>query len=302
MQKISEAHVLFEQIGDKFPDDFSVQLKLGICLTFGSKKDLKKAEKYLQRAIELFPSVIFGYSVYAQNLVQQMRYEEGLLMAEKAIEVPPADDKDNVKNSVLAAYKCARKLGKLEKFQQILDSAKKKYPASIPVLEQVLSEGHTQALWEKGHKWIYNPVKNFDEGIQIFSEIIAHNPSDFWATLLIGGCHTWSKHPAIGEPFIRTAISLNSDVPNGFSLLAQNLVMQGKFDDAIPVLVQMFDKKFPSVDNDNDHKEKVIEGLQCARKVFGNSNPEFLKILQISKNFYPNLDYSKVDQEECLVM
>jgi len=166
----------------------------------------------------------------------------------------------------------------------------------------VLSEGHTQALWEKGHKWIYNPVKNFDEGIQIFSEIIAHNPSDFWATLLIGGCHTWSKHPAIGEPFIRTAISLNSDVPNGFSLLAQNLVMQGKFDDAIPVLVQMFDKKFPSVDNDNDHKEKVIEGLQCARKVFGNSNPEFLKILQISKNFYPNLDYSKVDQEECLVM
>lgn len=91
-----------------------------------------------------------------------------------------------------------------------------------------------QELWVKGFAWIQAPQKDFIQGLNIFSKIVAlkvatllsgaifsyplvEQPDDYWATVLTGGCLTWSGRAKEGEPYLRKATQLDPNMPHGYS-------------------------------------------------------------------------------------
>jgi len=76
----------------------------------------------------------------------------------------------------------------------------------------------------------------------------------------------------------------------------------GKGTEVMKIVTEMFSKRFPSVDTDPDHREKIIEGLQCARQVFGNSNPTYLEFLEKAKQMYPSMTFEKIENNANCVL
>lgn len=131
-----------------------------------------------------------------------------------------------------------------------------------------MSSVELKTLWKHGHEWIQSPKKDFTAGELLFKSIVEIDPKDFWvghlispinekATLLVGGCITWAHRAEEGEPWIRKALLLNGQVPNGYTMLAQNLEMQGKTEDMLLIVWEMIERDFPQLSNDADQQEKV---------------------------------------------
>lgn len=72
-------------------------------------------------------------------------------------------------------------------------------------------------------------VLTFAEGVKISSHIICKfEVINFFVSnvAFLGGCLTWSGKAKEGEPILRKALQMDTSIPNGYSLLAQNLLMQ----------------------------------------------------------------------------
>jgi hypothetical protein len=115
------------------------------------------------------------------------------------------------------------------------------------------------------------------------------NPKDYWATLLLGGCYTWDGSPQSGEQYVRTAISLDRTIPNGYSLLAQNLLWQKKLTESIDVVTDMMDQQFTTVETTPDHAEKIIEALTCVKQILGESNQQYQQLVNKAQMKYKSL-------------
>lgn len=139
------------------------------------------------------------------------------------------------------------------------------------------------------------------------------NPEDYWGTLLLGGCYTWSGSSSVGEPYIRRAITIDpvcaihflfviilmsqssKTIPNGYTLLAQNLMWQGRGAESIPIVESMIcNHTFPSVFNEPDRAAKIIEALQCMKNA-GGTTQRYRQTIAIACNKYPLLA-SKINQ------
>jgi len=181
------------------------------------------------------------------------------------------------------------------------------------MIDQISETAQLEELWKKGHHWIQSPEKDFLEGQKIFSDILAFAPDDYWATLLLGGCFTWAsspqaKNPIFGETYVRKAIAKDPDRANGYALLAQNCLLQGKYDEVIKIATSTVSRKFPGIESDQDQQEKILEVLECAKQVMGLSDA-FKVLVQKTKTNYPQLAHQLTTlssphhkHQNCLVM
>jgi len=164
------------------------------------------------------------------------------------------------------------------------------YPQFNNDLQKILFESQKNKLWKEGHAWYENP-KDFKVGERIFLEILKVDPNDYWAILSVGGCKTWNKEFVEGEHYIRKALDVDpTTAPNAYTLLAQNLIQQGKHSQVRDVITKMLSITFPSVATVNDHKEKLLEGLECLHQVEGLNSPIFKESIQKAKKSYQFLD------------
>jgi len=126
------------------------------------------------------------------------------------------------------------------------------------------------------------------KGQQLFRRITQLKENDYWATLLLGGSLTWGGRAPEGQTHIEKAIQMDPKVPNAYSMLAQNLLAQSKRKEVVKVVEDMMAQNFPTVAENADHAEKIIEALTCVKNVLGSGNA--LQVLvQKAKDKYPTL-------------
>jgi hypothetical protein len=168
----------------------------------------------------------------------------------------------------------------------------------------------TERLWERGLAWLRSTKKekDFSYGQELFLRLVQLKPTDYWANLILGGCYTWGNKVPIGETYIRKALELDETVPNAHSLLAQNLLRQGKKAESLNVVEHMIkDLTFTSVPTDTDHQEKIREAVEVAKTILGVRDPKFQNLLAIAKGKYPEIA-NKIDvavlkkDEQCCCM
>jgi len=180
------------------------------------------------------------------------------------------------------------KLNKTKEIYLIEQNAKAKYPKLSNQLDEVIGDVEFHELWQKGTEFIHSPQKDFVYGQKLFLQIVSLKPSDYWANLLTGGCHTWGGKAKEGEPWIRKAIQIDASIPNGYALLAQNLLWQSRSKEVIVVVEEMMKQFFPTVAQNKDHADKIVEALDCAVKVLGRGN-EYKALLGVAKAKYPSI-------------
>jgi len=198
------------------------------------------------------------------------------------------DNSDSIVNAIKTARDVLIKLNRTKELMPLVEEAKKKYSKWSEKLDEVVSGIESAELWEKGKEFLSNPKKDFVYGQQLFLRLATLKPDDYWATLLSGGCLTWGGKSKEGESWIKKAIQMDSSIPNGYALLAQNLLMQGKSKEVISTVEEMLTVYFKTVVDSQDHADKIIEGLDCAFKVLGRG-PAFNALVGVARAKYPNL-------------
>jgi len=289
-QQWKAAQPVFKKLAQELPNDWTSQLKAGCCFTFGPvDADVKEGEAFLKKCIELSPVFPNGYGVLAHNMMRQQRYNEVVPLVQKMVACPVQDDNsDSIVNAIKTARDVLIKLNRTKELIPLVEEAKKKYSKWSEKLDEVVSGIESAELWEKGKEFINNPKKDFVYGQQLFLRLATLKPDDYWATLLSGGCLTWGGKAKEGESWIKKAIQIDSSIPNGYSLLAQNLLMQGKSKEVISTVEEMLTVYFKTVVDSQDHADKIIEGLDCAFKVLGRG-PAFNALVGVARAKYPNL-------------
>jgi len=310
--QFQEAQPIFVTLAKEFPNDYFMQLKAGLCLTvFGD--NVKEAEPYISKCISLHPLLIHGYSLYATNFVKQQRYGEALKMAESALDVPASisyeNDLDTIKSVLNAAGTSLIQLGQPDKLQPLVNKAKDKYPNLSAQIDTIVMSVPLESLWKKGHEWIQAPHKDFTEGLTLFTQILSISPEDYWATLLIGGCYTWSPPPlknlSLGETYIKKAIQILPGRANAYTLLAQCTLLQGKKQEVLQIVNEILLTNFPGIESDKDQLEKIVEAVDCARQASSNIDPNYQSLLILAKSKYPQLNSQLSnlnDKNNCLIM
>lgn len=289
--KFKEAQPIFKQLVELLEDDFVALIKAGCCYTFSANDaDAVIAESYIEKCIDLAPALPSGYTLLAQNMVRQKKYDKVIPLVKVVLACPVQDE---TSNNIIDALNCAKDalvaLNQTNQLQPLLHEAKQTYPKLSSQIDKVASDTSIQSLWVKGKQWIASPVKDFNAGFQLFAQIVEKSPTDYWATLLMGGCKMWGGNAKDGEPYIRKAIQLDKSVPNGHSALAQNLLMQGKFLEVVPVVTEMFENDFPSIASDADHASKIPEALTCAKTVLKANNPIYIALVKKAKLKYKSI-------------
>ncbi len=88
-QKYSEAIKVMNEAVGYFPEDFSVNLILGLSLSQSSKYE--EAKPYLKKAVDLNPSDITALSAYGFTLNQLKEYDSAIDYLNKALTIKPDD-------------------------------------------------------------------------------------------------------------------------------------------------------------------------------------------------------------------
>ena len=88
-QKYSEAAKVMTEAVEYFPEDFSVNLILGLSLSQNSKYE--EAKPYLKKAVDLNPSDITALSAYGFTLNQLKEYDDAIQYLNKALSIKPDD-------------------------------------------------------------------------------------------------------------------------------------------------------------------------------------------------------------------
>lgn len=100
-------------------------------------------------------------------------------------------------------------------------------------------------------------------------------PNDYWANLLLGACYTWNGNVQLGQQIIENVILLDSSIPNGYSLLAQNYQLQGKKKELLQIVQRMSEKTFSS----SETQEKINEAMACIKSVFGEDSSDYRALI-----------------------
>jgi len=267
-----------------------IQLKTSLSFIWGKEDNIAKGEKYCNNLITLSPKIATGYCIYTFCLHRQKKYEETIQMANQALEAPGTAEKDHITGLLEATISSMVELDWPEiKISAFLKKMVQIYPQFTAETTKYGSEVQKKKLWKEGKAWLHSPNKDLVLGESLFQQIILIDPTDFWATLLFGGCLSWNKKLVEGEAIIKKALELNDTVPHGYALLAQNQFWQEKHTSVLTVVTQMMSKKFPSVEVDNDHKEKIFEALDCLKQVCGLNSSEFKSVINQAKIHYPTL-------------
>jgi tetratricopeptide (TPR) repeat protein len=291
------AQPLFKMLADERPDEWEAQLKVACCFTFSPvQQDVPKAEVYLNRTIQLSPVTPNGYVLMMQNLGRQQRYADAYPYIEKLMNCGATDDVKVWVDGFKTILEILVRVNRDSELPDLIQRAKDIQPKAAPELDKLLGEAEVEKLWVKGKEWIHSPQKNLVYGYELFGKIAKLRPTDYWAHVLAGGCYTWTGQLQLGEPYLRQAIQIDPNVPHGYSILSQNLLNGGKRDEAFAIAFHaLVDYTFPTVSQDPDHAEKVIEILTVIAKVLGKTNSQFIELANTTKQKYPNL-IPKIDK------
>ncbi len=210
-KQFAKALPLLEQFIKESPDDYWMLMKaVGSC-TWGDPQDASKGEQYAIMAIELSPTTPNGYNMMAQNLKKQKKWDQVVPWVKKLLALTPQEEAPQyVIDALVAAREALLQLDQTDQMQLLVDMALEKYPALEQKIKVVMDELQVQMIWKEAREWTKQPNKNMEQGRKLYAAIVEKKPTDYWATLQLGGCYMWDKKPKEGEPYIRKAIELNS--------------------------------------------------------------------------------------------
>lgn len=136
--KWKEAQQFYDQLIYERPDDFVALLKAACCYTYSpDDQDLMKGELYARKCIQVAPVYPNSYTVLAQNLNRQKRYDEVVPLVNTMLDLPPQDENVTVVDGLKAARDALHALGQLHSLNSLLTLAKERYPSMTEKIDEV---------------------------------------------------------------------------------------------------------------------------------------------------------------------
>jgi tetratricopeptide (TPR) repeat protein len=300
--KLFEAHKWLEcqpiwtQLATEQPHDYVIQFKAGCVHTWSPREDtetLRQGEEFLTKAAALCPVYPNVYAVLAHNRLRQGRHKEAVEAVKQMLRCPYKEGEDR---TIVDALKHARdslvKLDQVTQLDGMLKQARTSYPHLGSQFDEIMVGVEGEQTWVQCKAWLDSPSKSFPHGEALFRKLVSLKPTDYWANWLLGGVLTWEgkREKCIqGQPFIAEALTINPSLPHGYQLMAQNLMIQGKPQEAVAQVQAMLAQPLEDIATNDGHAQKIIEALNTVFKVLGKSSPEFQSLLTTAQSSYPSL-------------
>ncbi len=235
-QKYSEAVKVLTEAVEYFPEDFTINLILG--LAHSQNNESVEAKPFLKKAVDLKPSDITALSAYGFTLNQLKEYDDAIKYLNKALDIKPNDV--NLLGTVGLIYDSQKMWSKCDSvYQKAL---------SIDSSNALVNNNYAYSLSERGIK-LNEALKMVEVAIKADSNNTSYLDTYGWVYYQLGDFK-------IAKKYIQKAIDQGGASAEVYEHLGDILFKIGRKDSA----KEMWRKALNLDETNNDLKIKIEKG------------------------------------------
>ncbi|MCX6152296.1 MAG: tetratricopeptide repeat protein [Ignavibacteriales bacterium] len=226
-KKYSNAVTLMEEAVQNFPDDFAVNLILG--LSYSQMNQFKDAKKYLKKAVELNPKDLNALSAYGYTLSQLKQADESIYYLNEAIKIDPKNvellgtlgliynslkkfhESDSIYSKAISLDSTNALV--LNNFAYSLAERREKLPLALEMSKKAIAKDSLNSSYLDTIGWVYFQLDKYETAEKYISKAAEIDKQN--ATILehLGdiSCKKGNKNEAV--VIWQKALQLNADNP-----------------------------------------------------------------------------------------